>query len=41
MKTPPPGVAAAKYKKALITCYVAAVKAKRAPPTTGAAASTG
>jgi hypothetical protein len=41
MKTPPPGVAAAKYKKALTTCYVAAVKAKRAPPTTGAAASTG
>jgi hypothetical protein len=41
MKTPPPGVDAAKYKKALTTCYIAAVKAKRAPPTTGVAASTG
>jgi hypothetical protein len=41
MKTPPTGVPPATYKKALTTCYVASVKAKRAPPTTGAAASTG
>jgi hypothetical protein len=41
MKTPPTGVPPATYKKALTTCYVAAVKARPAPPTTGAPASAG
>lgn len=40
MRTPPPGVTVATYQKALIACYAAAAKTSRAPPTTGAAAST-
>jgi hypothetical protein len=40
MRTPPTGVTVATYQKALIACYAAAAKTSRAPPTTGAAAST-
>lgn len=38
MKTPPPGVDAAKYRKGLTTCYIASAKGKHATPTTVAAA---
>jgi hypothetical protein len=38
MKTPPPGVDAAKYRKGLTTCYIASVKGTHATTTTVAAA---
>jgi hypothetical protein len=38
LKTPPPGVDAAKYRKGLTACYIAATKGSHAPPTTVAAA---
>jgi hypothetical protein len=41
LRTPPAGVTVATYQKALIACYAAAAKTSRAPPTSGAAASTG